>query len=130
MYRCIFFLMLTAVSGTVSAQQVYKCVDGKEVSYQSDPCPGQAAKAWDAAPVAGPSNAEQWRLYRMKQELGRRYASDRAARESGYSIPGPSSSNACESAKRSRAAVYEAAGTKRTFALSSAYDNAVHDACK
>lgn len=125
-----FVLLSFTIADFASAQQVFKCVNGKEVSYQSAPCPGVAAKSWDAAPVAEPSNAEQWRLYRLKQQLDRRYSADRAARASSYSIPSGSSNYACESAKRSRAAAYEAAGTRRNFALSSAHDNAVQDACK
>lgn len=121
---------LLVFSGGLSAQQVFKCVSGKQVSYQSQPCPGVAAKAWDAAPVAEPSNAELWRLYRNRQQLDRQYSADRAAGASSYSIPAQSSNYACESARRSRAAAYEAAGTRRNFALSSAHDNAVQQACK
>ncbi|WP_232522663.1 DUF4124 domain-containing protein [Stenotrophomonas acidaminiphila] len=131
-WRSSFVLASFTFAQNCLAQQVFKCVEkGKPDSYQSHPCAsGQAAKAWDASPVAEPSNAELWRLYRMRQQLDRRYAADRQARASSYFVPGSSSSNACESAKRSRAAVYEAAGHHRSFALSSAYDNAVHDACK
>jgi hypothetical protein len=128
-------LAVAAVPARAHAQQVYKCVSGKQVSYQSAPCPtGQAAKAWDATPVAEPSNAERWRLYRIQQQLDRRYASDRAALSAGggygASVPSEQSSYACESAKRQRAVVYEAAGLKRSFELSSQQDEQVRNACK
>ena len=117
------------------AQQVYKCVSGNQVSYQSAPCAsGKAAKAWDAAPVAEPTNAELWRRYRIQQQLDRRYAADRAAAaRRSYSsgvIQSDPQSLGCTAAKASRSAAYNAAGLKRTFALSRAMDDAVYDACK
>ncbi|KRG72473.1 hypothetical protein ABB27_00900 [Stenotrophomonas terrae] len=129
MYRWILGACLFLVAGYGQAQQVFKCVNGKDVSYQSDPCPGAAVKSWDAAPVSEPSNAEQWRIYRMRRQLDQRYANDRGASASGGTVS-PNRSNACESARRGRAAAYEVAGVKRDFAMSSYWDNLVHNACK
>lgn len=131
MYRGILGIILFLLAGYSHAQQVFKCVDGKDVSYQSDPCPGAAVKSWDAAPVSEPSNAEQWRIYRMRRQLDQRYANDRGAAASASGGMGsPNRSNACESARRGRAAAYEVAGVKRDFAMSSYWDNVVHNACK
>jgi len=94
--------VLVAFCPAANAQQVYKCVSGKDVSYQSSPCAGPAAKTWDAVPVPEPSNAEQWRQYRIRQELQRRYASDRAATAAHVPtpMPGNKSPDACAAAKR------------------------------
>lgn len=46
----LFSILLIAPSG--KAQQVYKCVKGGDVSYQSMPCDGTQSlvKQWEAAP--------------------------------------------------------------------------------
>lgn len=125
-------IILAVAAWPAHAQQVYKCVSGKSVSYQSSPCSsGAAAKAWDATPVPEPSNAELWRRYRMQQELDRRYAAQHSGGGGyGANVSSSQSGDACESAKRQRAAVYEAAGLKRSFEVSSQMDNLVHNACK
>ncbi|NYF19402.1 hypothetical protein HDC36_000839 [Xanthomonas sp. JAI131] len=128
----VFLVVLVAVAAPAHAQQVYKCVSGKAVTYQSAPCvSGSAVKSWDAAPVPEPSNAELWRRYRMQQELDQRYAAQHSSsRAYGASVSGSQSGSACEAAKRQRDAVYKAAGLKRSFELSSRMDGQVHDACK
>nr|WP_235499790.1 DUF4124 domain-containing protein [Stenotrophomonas acidaminiphila] len=130
------------------AQQVFKCVEkGKPDSYQSHPCAnGPAVKAWDAVPDQDNPYLRA-RLAQMQREVDARRAAD-AARGPymagirgggvGASIPAApsrsisrnSSSYACESARRQRDAVYNAAGHRRSFALSRAADNAVYDACR
>src|SRR3954471_13098533 len=52
MVSLIFF-----VASTASAQQVYKCVRGSEVSYQSAACDGtqKVARQWDATPQPDPT---------------------------------------------------------------------------
>ncbi len=126
-----FFVVLAAIALPAYGQQVYKCVAGKAVTYQSTPCAsGAAVKAWDATPVPEPSNAELWRRYRLQRELDRRYAAQHSGGGYGASVSGSQSGGACETAKRQREAVYAAAGLHRSFELSSQMDNAVHDACK
>lgn len=121
-------MVLLVVSFPTAAQQVYKCVNGKEVSYQSDPCTnGAAAKAWDATPVAEQSNAEKWRLYRVQQELRQRNA---PAPSYGWGASSPSTTSACDSAKAQRDAAYAQVGLKRSFEFSSYWDNRVQQACK
>ncbi|WDN29486.1 DUF4124 domain-containing protein [Xanthomonas oryzae] len=123
-------LIMFIFSPNADAQQVHKCRERGQVVYQSAPCAaGPAEKVWAATPVAEPTNAELWRRYRIQKQLDRRYAADRASASAAY-VSGSSSGSACESAKRSRATVYEAAGVHRDFALSSQWDNAVQDACK
>jgi hypothetical protein len=140
MYRGILAFMLLAVAGSVSAQQqVYKCVvPGKPVSYQSQPCPGQAVRAWDAVPDADNPYLRA-RLADMDREVRQRRAAQRpytastgGGRAIGASIPSRtvSSSGACESARAQRDAVYRAAGHRRSFAVSRTMDDAVYNACK
>ncbi|MCC8555098.1 DUF4124 domain-containing protein [Xanthomonas hortorum] len=126
----IYVLTSFIVSSNAHAQQVHKCRERGQVVYQSAPCAaGAAEKVWAATPVAEPSNAELWRRYRIQKQLDRRYAADRAS-SSAASMSSSASGNACESAKRNRATIYETAGVHRDFALSSQWDNAVQDACK
>ena len=141
MYRGIFVASLLALSGSAGAQQVYKCVErGKPDSYQSHPCAnGPAVKAWEAVPDQDNPYLRA-RLAQMEREVAARRAAQRpyvasvggggGGRATGATIRTTGSSYACESAKRQRDVVYNAAGTRRSFALSSAYDNAVHNACK
>ena len=128
----VLLVFLAVAAAPAGAQQVYKCVSGKAVAYQSAPCAsGSAVKSWDAAPVPEPSNAELWRRYRLQQELDQRYAAQHSGGGGyGASVSGSQSGSACEAAKRQRDAVYKAAGLKRSFELSSRMDGLVHDACK
>ncbi|ASK96787.1 DUF4124 domain-containing protein [Xanthomonas campestris pv. merremiae] len=123
-------LLALAIAAPCYAQQVHKCRERGQVVYQSAPCTsGQAEKAWDAAPVPEQSNAEQWRLYRIRKQLDSRYAADRAASSAAY-VSSSQSSNACESARAQRKQVYDAAGLRRSYEVSSYWDNAVQAACK
>jgi len=123
---------LIVFSGGVSAQQVYKCVNGKQVSYQSDPCPGTAVKSWDATPEPVNPYLEQ-RLDAMRQEQAQRHvarpAQQRAGQPVGHSIQHGRNRNECDSAKADRAAAYEQLGVRRTFSQSSYWDNRVQQAC-
>ncbi|KLC11369.1 DUF4124 domain-containing protein [Xanthomonas perforans] len=123
-------LLALAIAAPCHAQQVHKCRERGQVVYQSAPCAsGQAEKVWDAAPAPEQSNAEQWRLYRIRKQLDSRYAADRSASAAAY-VSGPQSSNACESAKAQRKQVYDAAGLHRSYEISSYWDNVVQNACK
>lgn len=126
------FLALLALAIVVpaQAQQVHKCRERGQVVYQSAPCAsGQAEKAWDATPVPEQSNAEKWRLYRIDRQLKSRNASS-GGYAGGATVSDSANGSACQTAKASRAAAYEAAGVHRDFALSSYWDNVVHNACK
>ncbi|RJL81682.1 DUF4124 domain-containing protein [Xanthomonas vasicola] len=123
-------LLALAIAVPSHAQQVHKCRERGQVVYQSAPCAsGQAEKSWDAAPAPEQSNAEQWRLYGIREQLESRYAADRSASAAAY-VSGPQSSNACESAKAQRKQVYEAVGLHRSYEVSSYWDNVVQNACR
>ena len=139
MYRGIFVASLLALSGSAGAQQVYKCVErGKPDSYQSHPCAnGPAVKAWEAVPDQDNPYLRA-RLAQMEREVAARRAAQRpyvasvggggGGRGTGAVIR--TTSDACESAKRHRDLVYNAAGTRRSFSTSRTMDNIVHNACK
>lgn len=66
-------LLMCLVAAPVQAQQVFKCVQGGAVSYQSAPCSGgEASRTWDAVPEAERSPQERQRLAAIEQELARR----------------------------------------------------------
>jgi len=130
-----------AVASVASAQQVYKCVDGENVSYQSAVCDAAqvVARQWNATPEPEPS-AEELRQLQLKREQGRiesawlsRAAgtgpvrSVRSGRQSGNVRSRPSR---CDNAKARREAKLESVGLKRTFDLLRKLDDTVHEACK
>jgi len=133
MYRGIFVVVLLASAGSALAQQqVYKCVNGKQVSYQSDPCPGQAVKAWDVTPEPVRPYIDH-RLQQPQQQAA--MATPEPPRRSNSSSGGHSISIAvdrdrCERERAGRAAAYARAGVSRGFQLSSYWDNRVQQACK
>ncbi|MCL1551647.1 DUF4124 domain-containing protein [Xanthomonas nasturtii] len=128
---CSFYVsLLFMISLEAHSQQVHKCRERGQAVYQSSPCAaGSAEKVWDAAPVAEQSNAERWRLYRIRKQLDSRYEADRSASAAAF-VSSSQSSNACESAKAQRKQVYDAAGLRRSYEVSSYWDNAVQAACK
>ena len=111
---------------TAQAQQVFKCSDGGTVSYQSLPCDGATLRSWEATPdVVDP--ATQARIEALRRELRpERRVSGRNRSNRSRQTPAVT---ACERARRGRADAYAKAGLKRDFALSSHWDNRVHDAC-
>ena len=134
----VFTLLLPAAA---NAQQVHKCVKGKDVSYQSAPCAdGQAtARTWEAQP--DPVHSQQALpsdpLPSPARKLTNGSRQGKAAKRKGSGMTGASipvensgNSRACQAAKASRARTLERVGLKRTFDLLSKLDNAVHSACR
>ncbi|MEL1264404.1 DUF4124 domain-containing protein [Pseudoxanthomonas putridarboris] len=131
-----FLVVFCGLAATASAQSVYKCRDAKgNPVYQSNPCP-EAEKRWDTQPRDYTWDDYYKRTAADKKiERDRRHMRARAAQVSGSSGPvgaavGQRNSSACESAKRRRDMVYEAAGADRSFATSRAMSDVVYDACK
>ncbi|HET6784346.1 MAG TPA: hypothetical protein VFH12_10965 [Pseudoxanthomonas sp.] len=124
---CISFIIAPA-----NAQQVYKCVKGKDVSYQSAPCDGTQTllKRWEAAPEPEPPAIESG--HRQPQRR-RSEGNSRPSRSSGSRTRTTSSidaGNRCRAAKARREAKLASVGLKRTFDLLRKLDDAVHEACK
>ena len=134
----VLFLLLQILA---NAQQVYKCVKGKDVSYQSAPCDAThtVAKQWDATPDPEPTAEEiALRAFKRKQDAAesaqlRRAAGTNRTRPTGSGNRTTSISAAdarCNAAKDRRARKLESVGLKRTFDLLRKLDDAVHSACK
>lgn len=130
-----FLILGIALASPVAAQQVHKCIDGSEVSYQSAPCSsGTSAKTWEAVPATEPSAAEAARLQRVRNELVASNSArtpSRPLRAGGEArasqVP---ARNQCDKVKAQRAAAYERVGMKRSFQFSSQWDGRVQQACR
>lgn len=140
MYRFIL-LLVSVFPGTLNAQQVYKCVKGKDVSYQSAPCDSTqtTAKQWNATPEPEPTAAEiAQREAKRKQDANESAQLSRAAGTHRTRATGRASNRItvsaadarCNAAKERRARKLESVGLKRTFDLLRKLDDAVNRACK
>ena len=125
---------MVLISLPVGAQQVFKCVKGKEVSYQSEPCDVDrvAEKAWDAGRYAPPSNAELWRVHNTIEATSRRDAQLRGnGGGSGSGASVQSSVGRCEGARRARdKAIYDAGPGNVSVKSRRAWDAHVAAQCK
>ena len=138
--RAAILLSMIFIAPMGHAQQVYKCVKGREVSYQSAPCDDtqRIAKQWDATPEPEPS-ADELRMRdarRQRDEAGsaqpRRATGTRRVRSGSsrnYSSINIGDAR-CDAAKARREAKLKSVGLKRTFDLLRKLDDAVYDACK
>jgi hypothetical protein len=140
--RAVMMPLIFFIASNASAQQqVYKCVRGSEVSYQSAACDGtqKVARQWDATPQPEPT-ADELRQRQLKSQrdyiesaqLSRAAGSGRKRfannqRESGS---GKSSVSRCDAAKARRETKLKSVGLKRTFDLLRKLDDAVNEACK
>lgn len=132
MYIRLIIVCLAFASPT-TAQQIYKCADGEQLSYQSQPCANQPLASWDASPVSPPldtrmhskkANERILPVSRGTNADRRIIAGDRQTRSAVVRRKDP-----CEQARAQRGLAYERAGLKRSFRLSSHWDNRVQQAC-
>lgn len=139
--RSLILASVLLFPATATAQQVYKCVKGQDVSYQSAPCDAThtLAKQWEATPDPEPTAEEIYRREaRHKQDAAesaqlRRAAGTLRSRSIGRNSSRTAVSAAdarCNAAKERRARKLEAVGLKRTFDLLRKLDDAVNNACK
>lgn len=131
--RIILLPLLFLSTPLAHAHQVYKCVQGVQVMYQSQPCdPAQrTVKQWDATPEERRPKAA---------EDSRKSAPAPAPRNKPRSRPatvgrkGRVSLDAaevrCKTAKSKRESKLKAVGLNRTFDLLRKLDDAVHQACR
>lgn len=135
----LLFMFLVAPAG--KAQQVYKCVKGRDVSYQSEPCAGtqKIAKQWDATPEPEPSAEalSQRQLKSGRERAGTARRSSAAGTQRTRSASHRQNPKArkprmsrCDAAKARREAKLKAVGLKRTFDLLRKLDEAVNEACR
>lgn len=139
--RASMLLVMVMAASAANAQQVYKCVSGKDVSYQSAPCGATQTVAgqWDATPEPEPS-AEELKQLELKRKHGRAESAwlshvagtDRArsVHRGRQSSSVRSSLSRCDVAKARREAKLKSVGLKRTFDLLRKLDDSVYEACK
>lgn len=129
---CMVLGCLLGSTGGETGALVYKCQTAGGHSYQSSPCEGLELKRWST--VDAPTD-ETVRKRLAAIELQLQLQRDRLSTKSGVrpgrrrAAPAPKA-NACENARRGRDRAYAKAGLKRDFALSSFWDNKVHQACR
>lgn len=139
--RVVFLSFVFFAASTANAQQVYKCVNGSEVSYQSAACHGtwKVARQWDATPEPEPT-ADQIRQHQLESQRNRTEfkqpsrtaGTDRTRSASHQRSAGrrKSSLSGCDAARARRDAKLKSVGLKRTFDLLRKLDDAVNEACK
>lgn len=141
MSLCVLFVL--AIPRTAHAQHVYKCVDGRETSYQSFPCEEgtRLAKQWEVAPDPAPSQ-EQIARQREAQAQGEREshylrslarrASTRARRprSTGVTISAARDGDRCSKAKKHRDDTERRQGLDRTFESMQRLSKLVSEACR
>jgi hypothetical protein len=114
--------------------RVFKCMEAGITSYQSAPCTGRQVSSWEVASERADPDIER-RLEQLRTELRSRKNAGQPALRGGSrsglrSGRGVASPNPCERARSGREAAFKKAGHRRSFQLSSRWDNAVHDACR
>ena len=139
--RAEILSLLLFIAPAGNAQQIHKCVKGREVSYQSAACDAtqHLVKQWNAVPESelaasdfSPARAERPQ-HGAKSAQIRRAASDgrvRSGRRSATRAPINAADKRCDTAKARREAKLVSVGLKRTFDLLRKLDDAVHEACK
>lgn len=131
MRRMMLVVLLPIVWSVAHAQQVYKCTDGEQVSYQSQPCDGaqRTLRQWDATPEPVPTGAQATQTAKARAAPARKSSSRRSTSSHTRSRPDPAESR-CRAAKSKREAKLRAVGLKRTFDLLRKLDDAVYEACR
>lgn len=139
--RVVLLSFVFFAASAANAQQVYKCLNGSEVSYQSAACSGtwKVARQWDATPEPEPT-ADELRQLQLKSRRDRTQSAQpsraagtyrtRSASNQRNSGGRKSSMSRCEAAKARREEKLESVGLKRTFDLLRKLDDAVNEACK
>lgn len=131
MHRMLLAILLPMFWATAHAQQVYKCTDGSQVSYQSLPCEGaqRTLRRWDATPEPVPAGAQAGPAAKAHAMPARKSSLRRTTAGSTRSRP-DSAESRCQAAKSKREAKLRAVGLKRTFDLLRKLDEAVYAACR
>ncbi len=124
-------LLLPILWSAAHAQQVYKCSDGKQVSYQSQPCDGaqRILRQWDATPEPVLTGTQVAQTAKARATPARKSSSRRSTSSHTRSRPDPAESR-CQAAKSKREAKLRVVGLKRTFDLLRKLDDAVYEACR
>ena len=131
MGRMMLVILLAMLWSVAHAQQVHKCTDGKQVSYQSQPCDStqHTLRQWDATPEPVPTGTQAAQTAKAPAAPARKASSRRSTSSHTRSRPEPAESR-CQAAKSKREAKLRAVGLKRTFDLLRKLDDAVYEACR
>lgn len=127
----LLVMLLGLINADAEAQEsmVYKCLEGERHAYQSTPCLGVELRHWAMPPevVDGGSMDDRASLRAQSRQGDRsqnpKSSSTRQRNKGGMTI------DACTQARAGRDRAYAKAGLKRDFAMSSYWDNKVHQAC-
>ncbi len=136
-------LCLLLLASAADAQHVYKCVNGRDVSYQSAPCEvgQQLARQWEASPEPAPT-AELVARQRLIQAQGERESAYlrslargtgkkvRPRRATGVAISAARDGDRCAKAKKHRDDTERRLGLKRTFESMQRLSQMVSEACR
>lgn len=132
--------LLALLPLAASAQQVYKCVKDKEVSYQSSPCDDgkEPEKVWDNGSYRPPSNVELWRNYHVQQATQQRDAELRGytqprrstSRTASGAVVSKANGGRCEEAKAHRDRELYKLGPRKSIETLRSWDSYVAKACK
>lgn len=132
MLRRLFLAVLTFLPmqyGEANDLLVYKCQEGDHHVYQSTPCADVELKRWTARDgIRQEQGVERVKASRSQSQSnersrGTRISATRLRNNEGGRI------DACAQARKGRERAYAKAGLKRDFAMSSLWDNKVHQAC-
>lgn len=125
----VMLLGLITVGAEAQELTVYKCLEGEGHVYQSTPCSGAELRHW-AVRAEAIDGAEGEPKVSLRHQPRR---NDRSQRPRGSSALQRSRArakiDACAQARLGRERAYAKAGLKRDFAMSSFWDNKVHEAC-
>ena len=126
MIRSLCILLAVGLQ-PAATQQVFKCVEDGQASYQSSPCVGAPAKTWNVTAAAqGVMRRRAETPVAVRSDRRPTRSSGAGGRRGNTHVP----LDACTRAQQGREAAYRKAGLKRGFALSSLWDNRVHDSCR
>ncbi len=137
------FVCLVLFSSPAHAQHVYKCVNGRDVSYQSAPCSTgeRLARKWEATPEPA-ATAEMLAAQRVIQAQGKRESAylrslargsstkARSRRPTGAIISAARDGDRCAKAKKQRDDTERRLGLKRTFEGMQRLSAMVSEACR
>ena len=121
-----------AAAPVVASAQVFKCVSGQDVSYQSAPCEGAqvTARQWQAADYAPAPAADLQRIQATMRATGQR---DAQLRRSGRSRRGTAQATTsigrCTEAKAVRDRELYKLGPRRSIGQLRAWDGYIAKAC-
>lgn len=118
----------------VASAQVFKCVRGKDVSYQSAPCASDqvAVREWQSVDYAPPTAADLQRIRDTEQATRQRDARLRSGgnTRAGQAKAVPSRIGRCDEAKAFRDRELYKLGPRRSIEQLRAWDGYVAAACR